>query len=301
MEDDVTQERGNQTGEGEPEAAGKTSPDNNPVSFGRRVLRPLKKSLKRIALFALALYFIPWIFATYVALGLIDVLRHKKKTLRLFECYFAGNGVFTWMLAPFNLAMDLLCLPFRNRGIYRLEDLPEGCRDEIQTLIDAAIRRNLVGLIESKMKEKKRTMVFFKWYGKNIPVSIEIPEYHHSFQYIRTIGVSSFNKKESTGEHFGPLRVTLRVLYNFNEIDNKDAYIRVGEQMHYWQEDKLFIFDDTLQHQSCNTTEGMRHCLFVDILRPSPWPQLMSVILTGVRFLLAPVRAIFYGGWALIK
>lgn len=267
----------------------------------QRFLRAFKKAFKRIVPPLLALYFIPWIFLTYLALGFVDVLRNSPRTIKTMDQYFAGNGVFTWLLSPFNLLMDLFCVPFWNRGIYRLQDLPEGYQSEIQTLIDAAADRNLVGLLESKMQEKKRGMIFFKWYGTNIPGSVDMPEYHQPFKYIRTIGVSIFNKKQSTGEHFGPLRVTLRVLYNINDIDNKNVYIKVGDKTHYWQDNKLFIFDDTLQHQSCNESDAMRYCLFVDILRPSPFPWLMSGVLTGIRLVMAPVRAIFYKHWTVIK
>ena len=275
--------------------------DSSKSERNQRSLRTLKKTLKRIVPLALALYFIPWLLLFYFALGLIDVCRNSQRTLRTLDRYFAGNGVFTWLLSPFNLLMDLFCLPYLNRGIYRLQDLPQDYRAEIQTLIDAASHRNLVGLLESKMQEKKRGMIFFKWYGKNIPGSVDMPEYHQPFKYIRTIGVSIFNKKQSTGEHFGPLRVTLRVLYNINDIDNKNVFIRVGNQTHFWQENKLFIFDDTLQHQSCNESDAMRYCLFVDILRPSPWPGLMSGVLTGIRLMMAPLRAIFYKHWTVIK
>ena len=267
----------------------------------QRFLRTIKKAFKRIVPPILALYFIPWIFLTYLAMGFVDVLRNSPRTIKTMDRYFAGNGVFTWLLSPFNLLMDLLCLPYWNRGIYRLQDLPQGYQSEIQSLIDAAADRNLVGLLESKMQEKKRGMIFFKWYGTNIPGSVDMPEYHQPFKYIRTIGVSIFNKKQSTGEHFGPLRVTLRVLYNINDIDNKNVYIKVGDKTHYWQENKLFIFDDTLQHQSCNESDAMRYCLFVDILRPSPFPWLLSGVLTGIRLMMAPLRAIFYKHWTVIK
>ena len=279
-----------------PAVVGSTKSDR-----GQQNIRTLKKTLKRVVPLTLALYFIPWVLATYVVLGLIDVSRNSQRTIRTIDRYFAGNGVFTWLLSPFNLLLDLFCLPYWNKGIYRLQDLPTSYQAEIQTLINAAADRNLVGLLESKMQEKKRGMIFFKWYGKNIPASVDMPEYHQQFKYIRTIGVSIFNKKQSTGEHFGPLRVTLRVLYNINDINNKNVFIRVGNQTHYWQENKLFIFDDTLQHQSCNESDAMRYCLFVDILRPSPWPGLMSGILTSIRLLMAPLKAIFYKHWTLIK
>ena len=284
-------------------------PKQTPPPKSRGVARLVKKVLKRTVPLALAafltiyfeLYFIPVVLGTYALFGLYDVLRNRPANLRLLDRYFAGNGVFTWLLAPFNTLMDLFCLPYWNRGIYKLTDLPEGYRSEIQTLIDAARERNLVELLESKMGEKKRGMIFFKWYGQNFATSVEMPEYHRPFKYIRTIGVSIFNKKASTGEHFGPLRVTLRVLYNINDIDNKNVYITVGDHTHYWQENKLFIFDDTLMHQSVNESDAMRYCLFVDILRPSPWPWLMGGILASIRMVMAPVRAVFYKHWTVIK
>jgi hypothetical protein len=272
-----------------------------PLRGRSRLFRIVKKTAKRVAAYGVAIYFLPKVFLGYVVLGLLDVVRNRPLRWRTVESYFAGNGVFTWLLSPFNLLMDVLCLPYRNRGIYQLEDLPEGYQREIRSLIQTAYDRNLVGLLEPKLGEKKRGMVFFKWYGRNLPTSVQVPEYHQAYKYIRTIGVSIFNRKISTGDHFGPLRVTLRVLYNINDVESRNVYIRVGDRTHYWQEKKLFIFDDTLEHQSCNESDGVRYCLFVDVLRPSPWPWLMGSIVTGVRLLTAPVRAVFYKHWTMIK
>jgi len=259
------------------------------------------KSLRKLALAGLAIFFVPWVFAFYLGCGLLDVLRNKRRTFSTIDRYFAGNGVFTWLLSPFNLLMDLLSLPYWNKGIYQIADLPKGYQDEIKTIIEAAHTSDVVGKLESKMEGQRRGMIFFKWYGKNVPASIDVPEFHRNYKYIRTIGVSVFNKKQSTGKHYGPLRVTLRVLYNINTIADRNVYIRVGNQTNYWQDNKLFIFDDTLQHQSCNESEGLRYCMFVDILRPSLFPWLTSAILTGIRWLIAPFNAVFYKHWTMIK
>ena len=264
-------------------------------------LRPVKKLLKRIVPLGLALYFIPLTFAIAFGIGLLDALRNRPWRLSTIDRYFAGNGVFTWLLSPFNLVMDLLSLPFTNKGVYKLEDLPVGYRDEIQTLIDAAYKRDLVGQLAAKMGDKKRGMIFFQWYGKILKPSVEMPEYQRRFKYIRTIGVSIFNKRSSTGKHFGPLRVTLRVLYNVNDITSPDVYVQCGDVVNRWRDEKLFIFDDTLMHQSVNESDGVRYCLFVDILRPSLVPWLFSGILTGIRLVMLPVRAMFYKHWDQIK
>ena len=187
------------------------------------------------------------------------------------------------------------------RAFIKLSDLPDGYQSEIQSIIETAHRRDIVGQLEKKMEGKPRGMMFFKWYGKNLDTSVEIPEYHQPFRYVRTIGVSVFSKKQSTGKHFGPLRLTLRVLYNVNTIDNRKVFIQVGDQIHYWRDEKLFIFDDTLQHQSCNESEKVRYCMFVDILRPSLFPRASSAMLAGFGWSMTRFRALFYQHWTFLK
>jgi beta-hydroxylase len=144
-------------------------------------------------------------------------------------------------------------------------------------------------------------MIFFKWYGRNIENSITVPAFHEDYKYIKTIGVSIFNKKESTAEHFGPLRVTLRVLYNINDVNDRASYIKVRELENHWCDNKLFIFDDTLAHQSLNQTDGLRYCLFVDILRPSRCNFLMTYILRLLEIILQKSKFIFYGSWVPLR
>jgi beta-hydroxylase len=266
-----------------------------------RSRRLVKRAAKRIIPLVLAIYFIPGALLVYVVFGLLDFSRNRRRTLESLDRYFAGNGVFTWLLSPFNLLMDLLTLPYRNKGVYRLSDLPAGHQSEINDVIDAARRGDLVGKLSPEMQGKKRGMIFFKWYGKNLETSIDLPEFHKKYKYIRTIGVSVFNRKQSTDKHFGPLRITLRVLYNINDIASRNVFIKVGGHIHYWQDEKLFIFDDTLQHQSCNQSDELRYCMFIDILRPSIVPALMSSILHAVRLATAPFNAVFYRHWSFIK
>lgn len=264
-------------------------------------LRYSRKALERLIPLALMAYFIPKILIVFVLAGMLDVLRNRPFALSTFLRYFFGNGNLTWVLAPFNVLMDLLCLPYWNRGIFKLTDLPKGYQSEIQTLIDASHNRNLVSALESKMDGKRRGMFFFQWYGKMIQSSLDIPEFQTRYKYIRTIGVSIFSKKQSTGKHYGPLRVTYRVLYNINPIDDPNVYVQVGDHVNRWRDSKLFIFDDTLQHESRNESEAVRYCLFVDVLRPSLVPWLLSAIVTAIRLMLAPVRRVFYKHWTMIK
>jgi hypothetical protein len=266
-----------------------------------KFLRYTKKIIKRLIPLGLLAYFLPKVLIAYVVLGLIDVLRNRPLAWDTMQRYFFGNGVLTWILSPFNVLMDLLALPYWNKGIYKQGDLPERYQKEVQALIDACHNRDLVGALESKMGDKKRGMFFFQWYGKMIQTSVDIPEFRTRYKYIRTIGVSIFNKKQSTAKHYGPLRVTFRMLYNINNIEDPNVYVQVGDVVNRWKDNKLFIFDDTLQHESHNESDALRYCLFVDILRPSLIPWFFGSIVTAIRLGAAPIRRVFYKHWTIMK
>lgn len=48
--------------------------------------------------------------------------------------------------------------------------------------------------------------------------------------------------------------------------------IRIGDQVHAWQEGRALVFDDTFNHEVWNDTEGYRVVLFVDFKRPMRAP-----------------------------
>ena len=266
--------------------------------------RALKKKIKFVGMAVGALifaYVFPKLALFYALCGLYDVARNRPLDWFVLRQYFTGNGVPTWLLSPFNIVLDLLTLPYINKGVYRLEDLPAPYRAEIERLIDVAKKENLVGQLEARIKELERTMIFFKWYGENIDTFLSTPAFHEKWSYIQTIGVSVFNKKVSTSRHFGPIRPTLRVLYNLNDIEDRSAYIVVGGTTSYWKENKLFIFHDTLMHQSFNESDKIRYCLFVDMLRPSLLPALLRPFVKLVHFFFKSANFIFYKKWKVIQ
>jgi aspartyl/asparaginyl beta-hydroxylase (cupin superfamily) len=75
----------------------------------------------------------------------------------------------------------------------------------------------------------------------------------------------------------------------------------VGDKTNYWRENKLFIFDDTLLHQSFNESDKARYCLFVDIVRPSAVPALMGFVVEVNRILFKGLNSIFYKKWKVIE
>jgi Aspartyl/Asparaginyl beta-hydroxylase len=269
-------------------------------SFSRTQKLLIRRVLFPLAVFVPFGYFLPKIALFYVVCGLYDVGRNRPLSFDTMRRYFLGNGFLTWVLSPINVLLDLLSLPHVNKGIYRPEDLPADYQAEIKRLIDTAERENLVAKLEERSKENARTMIFFKWYGVNVDTFLDIPAFHEDWKYVQTIGVSVFNKKVSTSKHFGYLRGSLRLLYNLNDMSDHSAYIVVGDTTSYWKENKLFIFDDTLLHQSFNETDQTRYCLFVDFIRPSPFPGLMRGVVTLVRLISRSFNHVFYQNWKVI-
>jgi beta-hydroxylase len=75
-------------------------------------------------------------------------------------------------------------------------------------------------------------------------------------------------------DHRGPYKGVLR--YHLGLIVPEDAEacrIRVGDDYRHWERGQSMIFDDTFNHEVWNDTDETRVVLFVDILRPLPFPD----------------------------
>src|SRR5215831_17067431 len=94
---------------------------------------------------------------------------------------------------------------------------------------------------------------------------------------------------------------TLRRLYNLNEMTDDSAYIVVGDTTNRWRDNKLFIFDDTLMHESINQTDQARYCLFVDMIRPTPFPAVMRATVYVPRLLTESFKFVYYQNWKVIQ
>lgn len=251
----------------------------------------MKKLLKRITLrlgVLLVVGYFCWpITALFVMTGLYDVLRQRNvKKLMLLKQYFLVNGTLTWLFSPLNTLIDLFCLPFINQQIYRLDMLPKTHQKEIQDIIDHCPKKELIDVISRKDGDNERSMLLYRWYGFNINNQHSCPLFHKKFKRILTIGVSTFKAQSQTKPHFGWLRAGVRVLINIDDDVGPGAFIDVNNQRHTWQTDgPLFIFDDTVLHQSYNLTDASRHCLFIDITRPSMLPLMINGIIKGLGYL----------------
>lgn len=270
-------------------------------SIDRDTIRHIRRAGLAACIVLLAFYVVPLIAMFYLVCGAIDVGRHKKITYELIEKYFMGNGILTWMLSPINLLADLLS--HRNIGVYRLDDLPPEHRAEIVSCV-TAFRRNgdlIKDRVAQSLGKNKRGMLTFKWFNAPQIVELKIPEFEREYRYIKTIAVSVFNTRERTSRHFGPLRFTFRVLCNLDPIDSRDVHIEVDNKIHYWIDDPLFIFDDTLFHRSTNDVDQVRYCLFMDIVRPNYSRTIFDHAVSVAAVVAGAMKTVFYKNWSFMR
>lgn len=263
----------------------------------KQIFKTVRKAAIALLLLALGFYFIPILTAIFIVCGLIDIMRNDDRNRMLFERYFLGNGLFTWLLSPFNLIVDLFC--YRNPGVWKPEQFPQDYQREINEVLGVfkARKTEIIADIDANFGTGRRGMYVYQWYGKH---KIDnVPEFNKDFKYIKTIAVSVFSGRESTSWHFGPLRLSLRLLYNLIPVQ-AEIFVQCGSRKNYWYDNPLFIFDDTLFHRSVNEYDGRRYCVFVDIIRPSPFPRLISGLLAIVSVSVERINSVFYKNWKMI-
>jgi aspartyl/asparaginyl beta-hydroxylase (cupin superfamily) len=73
--------------------------------------------------------------------------------------------------------------------------------------------------------------------------------------------------------HEGPWCGVLRIHLGLQiPTEGKGCVLVVNEQEYRWQEGSAVVFDDTYEHIAVNTTDKNRIVLFLDYMRPLPWP-----------------------------
>ena len=90
---------------------------------------------------------------------------------------------------------------------------------------------------------------------------------------VKTAFFSILSGRTHIPAHCGPYKGVIRYHLGLIVPQAKQACrIRVGDTIAYWDEGKSLFFDDTFSHEVWNDTDSIRVVLFLDILRPLPWP-----------------------------
>jgi len=231
--------------------------------------------------------------------GGLDVVRHRRLDGDILEEYFTSKGLVTWLLSPVNLLADALSAG--GHGILRYEDLPEGHRREIDACVAAFLEHGPAITARIAETEGQRAMLTFKWFDVPSETGLDIAAFRQPYAQVKTIAVSTFRPRAQTSWHFGPHRLTVRVLRNLEPVESREVFVAVDDQVHVWADDPLLVFDDTLIHRSVNGQDAARYCLFLDVIRPNHAPWLFAAAIRGLGLAAGPFKRVFYRNWRFVR
>ena len=121
-----------------------------------------------------------------------------------------------------------------------------------------------------------KTFIFVA-YGVTSPPNIALcPDTWRALQNIpglKTAMFSIFEPGKRLPLHRGPYNGVLRLHLGLKVPNPRNAtMIRIGSELHGWEEGKALIFDDAFEHEAWNDTDEPRVVLFVDFLKPLRFP-----------------------------
>lgn len=118
---------------------------------------------------------------------------------------------------------------------------------------------------------------FFYAYGK--PVNKNIKRCPHTMRALHQIPgmVTAFYSILEPNTRLIPHRGTYKGVLRYHlalkvPADVTGCALKIGEETRHWQTGKSLVFDDSYLHEAWNNTEEMRVVLFVDFVRPLPFP-----------------------------
>ena len=227
-------------------------------------LRICKLTLRRvvapIVIYGPIVYFFPELALLYAVCGAYDVSRNTGLNMSMVRRYFLGNGASLWLLSPLNVLLDILSLPYVNKGIYRLEDMPAGTRRKSSASSEPRPTPTWSARSTSGRRRTSARSCCGATTGSNPRPSSTSPP-STGLEYLQTIALSVFNKKVSTSLHFGWVRASLRVLYNINDITGESAYIIVGTPLTIGA--TTSSSSSTTRYSTCRPTKPMTALLHV--------------------------------------
>ena len=114
--------------------------------------------------------------------------------------------------------------------------------------------RSMVGTPRANQAKCPRTTALIR----------KIPNIYQAF-------FSILDAKKSIPAHSGVYLGYLRYHLGLRVPKNHPPTMRVRNQYHTWAEGQSILFDDSLNHEVYNNSDGVRVVLIVDILRPLPF------------------------------
>lgn len=118
---------------------------------------------------------------------------------------------------------------------------------------------------------------WFRGYGRDVPRNRNrCPRTSRLLEGIPGLTTAMFSilrGPKSIAPHAGAYAGVLRLHLALRVPSGEgESWIRVGSKKASWEEGRCLIFDDTHEHEVRHDVAGDRVVLFVDFLRPLPWP-----------------------------
>jgi beta-hydroxylase len=195
-----------------------------------------------------------------------------------------------WVLAPVerfigrrSLVGDATFFPLeRFPWVAHLEENWTVIREEVERLLeDRAALPNFQDISKDQVEitdDDRWKTLFLYGYGFEAKLGIEMcprtAALMREIPSMTTAMISILSPRKHILDHRGPYKGVLR--YHLGLVVPEDAEacrIRVGEDIRHWEEGKSLVFDDTFNHEVWNDTDETRVVLFVDVLRPLPFPE----------------------------
>jgi aspartyl/asparaginyl beta-hydroxylase (cupin superfamily) len=166
--------------------------------------------------------------------------------------------------------------------VTHIEENWEVIRDEAAALLDdreALANFQDISKDQIEITDDDRWKTFFLYgYGFEAKLGVEMCPHTATLMReipgMKTAMISILSPRKHILDHRGPYKGVLR--YHLGLIVPKDAEacrIRVGDDIRHWEEGKSMVFDDTFNHEVWNDTDETRVVLFVDVMRPLPFPE----------------------------
>lgn len=131
---------------------------------------------------------------------------------------------------------------------------------------------------------------FFYAYGE--AVNKNIKSCPHTMQALHQIPgmVTAFYSILEPNTQLIPHRGTYKGVLRYHlalkvPADVTGCALKIGEETRHWQTGKSLVFDDSYLHEAWNNTEEIRVVLFVDFVRPLPFP--VSAVNKGIIWLIS--------------
>jgi ornithine lipid ester-linked acyl 2-hydroxylase len=166
--------------------------------------------------------------------------------------------------------------------VAQIEENWQVIREEVQRLLaDHAELPNFQDISKDQIEitdDDRWKTLFLYGYGFEAKLGVELcprtAALMREIPGMTTAMISILSPRKHILDHRGPYKGVLR--YHLGLIVPADAQacrIRVGEDVRHWEEGRSMVFDDTFNHEVWNDTDETRVVLFVDVLRPLPFPE----------------------------